>query len=82
MEDPMSTASDIEQAIQGVESLVDIALPAMGHGELVPIADALARVAGKVTEAIASRLSAAPTLQAEIAAADAAFEAEKAKLPR
>lgn len=73
----MPAASDITEALQAADLLFDGVAATLGHAELVPIADALTRMLQKVTEAVAAKLSEAPVLQAEVAAADAAYEAAK-----
>lgn len=77
----MTTAADIELALNDLSVLLDGALPLLGHAELVPIANLVTGLGEKLTEAIAAKLAAAPALAAEIAAGEAAADAaEAAKL--
>jgi hypothetical protein len=77
----VTTATDIENALNEVAADLDLVLPLAGQAELVPLVNIVTALATKLTEAIASKAAAAPTLAAEVLAADAAADiAEKAKL--
>lgn len=74
------TQAEVLAAIATLDALIDASVVALGQPELVPIADALASLAGKVL--VASR-SIAPAVSVEVAAADAAAQvAITAKFPR
>ena len=74
------TQAEILGAIATLDALIDAAALAFAQPELVPIADALAALAGKAL--VASR-SPAPAISVEVAAADAAAQAAiTAKFPR
>lgn len=75
-------AQDIQNALQDLDVALDVALPALGAGELTPIVDAATKIAQKLTAALEAVKSAqAPVLAAELAAGEAALDAaEEAKL--
>lgn len=78
----MNDADEIKATLMAADMALDVALPAIGHAELVPLADLVTRILEKLTAAVTAKAAAAPVLQAEIAAADAAADAlEKAEFP-
>jgi hypothetical protein len=77
------TADEVKQAITFLEAGLDVALPVLGQAELVPIANALGALAGKVTDAVAAAKAKQDPTAAEVAAVDAAAQAAlDAKFPK
>lgn len=75
-------ATDIKNGLTDLDVAIDTVLPLAGQAELVPLVDLVTKILGKLTDAIASKGAAAPTLAVEVAAADAAADAaERAKFP-
>jgi hypothetical protein len=78
----MTTATDLEAALQDVTVALDGLLPALGHGELVPLVNLATKLAQTLLEALAAKDNAATVLTSEVSTADAAADAaEKAKFP-